>query len=495
MHNQRISGILLHPTSLPGPDGIGDLGPGAYSWIDFLFETRTGLWQVLPLNPTSYGDSPYQSFSVFAGNHFLISSEKLLEDGLLMGENLADRPEFSQDSVAYGPMIEWKLLQLNRAFDQFQEKKILEKEFKLFKIAQEAWLEDYALFMALKDIHGGRAWVEWDSPFRDRDAKALSEARKEYADAVEAQRFWQFLFYRQWHALREYAQEKGVRIIGDVPIYVAHDSSDVWANQALFYLDGGGNPTVVAGVPPDYFSETGQLWGNPIYKWDLHKGTKFAWWVSRIEAVLDTVDVIRLDHFRGFAGYWEVPAGEETAMNGRWVAGPGNDLFYALRDHFGELPIIAEDLGEITNDVHELRDRFSLPGMKVLQFGFVGEPDHYFLPHTYPQHCVAYTGTHDNQTALGWYQSATEDERDQARRYLSSSGEDFGWDMLRALWASQADTVVAQMQDLLSLDDTARMNFPGTLGGNWSWRLRGDALSSELIEKFRGLNQDYGRGV
>lgn len=491
---QRSSGVLLHPTSLPGPDGIGDLGPGAFRWIDFLSDTDTALWQVLPLNPTGYGDSPYQSFSAFAGNHYIISSERMLEDGLLSADDLVDRPDFPTSKVDFGPVIEWKLTLLERAFKQFQQKGTLKAEVKAFRDAQGRWLENYALFMALKDAHDGVAWPQWAAEYRDRDESALTTFHKENLDKIERHILWQFLFFRQWGALRAYAHERGIQIIGDIPIYVAHDSSDVWANRELYNLDANGNPTIVAGVPPDLFTETGQLWGNPIYKWDLMKDQDYAWWISRFEATLEQVDIVRLDHFRGFAGYWAVPYGEETAVNGEWLPGPGASLFDTVKRELGELPLIAEDLGYITPDVHELRDRYNLPSMKIAQMGFDGDPNNPFLPHTYPENCVGYTGTHDNQTTVGWYQSASEHDKDVARRYLSSSGEDFAWDLMRRLWASRAVAVLAPMQDLLSLNDAeGRMNEPGTQSGNWGWRFEAGALTDALAARFKGLNHETGR--
>jgi 4-alpha-glucanotransferase len=494
MLDHRSSGIILHPTSLPGPDGIGDLGPGAYSWIDFLAQSETALWQVLPLNPTGYGDSPYQSFSAFAGNHYLISSELLLADGLLTEEDLRDRPDFRPDRVDFGPVINWKLTQLGRAYQNFKKSKIFKKELAAFKEEQGRWLRNYALFMALKDHHNGVPWTEWAPEYRDRDNEAIKAFTVANLDAIEIHNFWQFIFFQQWSQVRAYAHERGIKIIGDIPIYVAHDSSDVWANRELYYLDGKGIPTVVAGVPPDMFTADGQLWGNPIYNWEKHEATRYEWWVARLEAVLSLVDYIRLDHFRGFAGYYEIEYAVTTAREGVWRDGPGASFFNAIKRELGELPLIAEDLGNITPDVVELRKQFNLQGMKILTAGFGGDPDHEFLPHTYEEECVAYTGTHDNQTIVGWYQGATEEERDRVRRYLSSSGEEIAWDMIRALWASRANTAITSLQDLLSLDDAnGRMNRPGTLGTNWAYRYEGGDLTDELALRLRALNRDYGR--
>jgi len=494
MEDKRRSGVLLHPTSLPGAFGIGDLGPQAYRWIDFLHAAGCGLWQVLPLGPTGYMDSPYQCFSGFAGNHLLISPELLLEDGLLTPEDLAKCPDFPVERVDYGLLIYWKEDLLDRAYQRFGAMGDIAAELEAFESQHQGWLGDYALFMALKRAHGGAPWVDWQAPLRQRQPEALEAERQQHAPIIRGQVFRQFVFHRQWARLREYANAQGVRIIGDIPIYVAHDSADVWAHPEMFYLDEVGQPTVVAGVPPDYFSPTGQLWGYPIYRWDLHQDSGFQWWLDRVQSVLNMVDCLRLDHFRGFAGYWEVPAGNRTAERGRWVKGPGRAFFHAMQARFGELPVIAEDLGEITPDVVELRDHFQLPGMKVFQFGFVGPRNHPFLPHTYPSRCVAYTGTHDNDTARGWYQDATWKQRWLCRRYLGIKDErDVAWSMLRTLWASQAAMVLAPMQDFLNLDSQARMNYPGRPEGNWAWRMRPEALSQPLIESMRELNRTSDR--
>lgn len=492
MKFERSSGVLLHPTSLPSRYGMGDLGPSAFRFIDWLADSGCKLWQILPLGPTGYGDSPYQCFSAFAGNPYLISPDFLLRDNLLHPDDLVAIPDFPADAVDYGRVIPWKLNLLERAFIRFKSTpSSVRHEFDRFCAENVSWLPDYALFMALKEANGGGAWGGWPEALRKRKPDALAEAGKRHVEAVERYTFYQFVFFRQWSAIREYAHQHGVQIIGDIPIFVAYDSADVWANPELFYLDEAGGPTVVAGVPPDYFSQTGQLWGNPLYRWDVLKGRGYDWWIARFRAILKQVDIVRLDHFRGFAGYWEIPAGSETAETGRWVPGPGENFLSTVQAELGEdLPIIAEDLGEITPDVIELRDQFNLPGMKILQFAFSG-PDNVFLPHNYPANCVTYTGTHDNDTARGWYESAPEHERDFARRYLDSDGSDFPWELTRAAWASVAVYAIAPMQDLLGLGTEARMNFPSTLGGNWSWRLSEDALSQELQERLRELNYLY----
>jgi 4-alpha-glucanotransferase len=495
MKFERSSGIILHPTSLPGPYGIGDLGPQAYRWIDFLAGAGCNLWQVLPLGPTGYGDSPYQCFSAFAGNAYLVSPDLLIKDGLLFPEDLMALPKFPAERVDYGPVIQWKLAILDRTFEHFEESATnkLRKEYHEFQIQHAGWLEDFALFMALKDTHGGQPWPTWEPDLRDREEKALKNARKSLAKSIQQHTFRQFLFFRQWQALREYAYQKNIRIIGDAPIFVAHDSTDVWANPGLFALDAEGRPRVQAGVPPDYFSATGQLWGNPLYTWKVHRASNYHWWVERIRATLRLVDIIRLDHFRGFAGYWQVPGKAKTAIKGRWVKGPGKHFLRVLRQELGDLPLIAEDLGVITKDVVDLRDSFGLPGMKILQFAFEGEPTDPFLPHNYPTHCVVYTGTHDNDTALGWYERVAEKNKDFYRRYLGRDGKDVSWDMIRGCWSSVAVFALAPLQDFLSLDNTARMNYPGNPSGNWGWRLPAGALSSSLQARIKEFNFLYDR--
>jgi 4-alpha-glucanotransferase len=492
----RSSGILLHPTSLPGPHGIGDLGPQAYRFIEWLASTGCKLWQVLPLGPTGYGDSPYQCFSAFAGNPYLISPDDLLAEGLLVQDDLAGMPEFPPSRVDFGPLIPWKLDLLQKAFSRFQASPDhLREAFEHFRAENAAWLDDFALFMALKEAHGGGAWNGWPEPLRVREETALRKAKNEYAEREVRYAFYQFLFFRQWSKVRAYARENGIQIIGDIPIFVAYDSADVWAHPELFHLDENCNPTVVAGVPPDGFSATGQLWGNPLYNWDIHRQDGYAWWLSRVRASLQSVDIIRFDHFRGFAGYYEIPADHKTAEYGRWVPGPGRDLFRAVDKYLGDglitpgtgLPIIAEDLGLITPDVIELLDAFELPGMKVLQFAFSG-PDNPFLPHNYVPNCVAYTGTHDNDTAFGWLTSAADHEREFALRYFDVDGQDFAWDLIRGVWKSVAVFAIAPMQDVLGLGGEARMNFPSTLGGNWAWRMKDGDMREDLAGGLRDLN-------
>ncbi|MEP7134614.1 MAG: 4-alpha-glucanotransferase [Chloroflexota bacterium] len=497
MKFERSSGILLHPTSLPGSYGIGDLGPQAYRFIDWLASTGCKLWQVLPLGPTGYGDSPYQCFSAFAGNPYLISPDLLIKDGLLTQADLSDMPDFNASRVDFGLLIPWKLNLLLKAFSRFvtlsDSEESLHKEFNYFCAENAAWLDDYALFMSIKESNGGGAWNGWDKAIRTRKKTAMDKARKDHAESIQRYSFYQFLFFRQWNNIHAYAKERGITIVGDIPIFIAYDSADAWANPELFFLDKDSKPTVVAGVPPDYFSPTGQLWGNPLYRWSVHKETGYAWWIERFRAVLRLVDIVRLDHFRGFAGYWEVKFGQPTAEHGRWVPGPGQDFLKVLSKKLskdGALPIIAEDLGVITPDVEALRDGFKLPGMKILQFGFDGAKNP-FLPHNYTAHCVAYTGTHDNDTARGWLDSAPEHERNFALRYLHTDADHFVWEMMRSVWSSVAVYAIAPMQDALNLGGYARMNFPSKLGGNWEWRMSEADMNEHLAGGLRDLNGLY----
>jgi 4-alpha-glucanotransferase len=494
---ERAGGVLLHPTSLPGPHGIGDLGPEATRWLDWLQAAGCRLWQVLPLGPTGFADSPYQSFSSFAGNPLLISPDRLVEDGLLAAADVEQAPIFPSDQIDFGAVIEYKGRLLSTAAARFVEKASpsLRAEQEAFARANAAWLDDFALFMALKEAHGGGAWTEWPAELVRRDEESLRRARAGLHEAVDRHRLMQYLFHRQWQELHEAARQAGVTLIGDVPIFVAHDSADVWAHPDLFYLDESGQPSVVAGVPPDYFSPTGQKWGNPLYRWDVLRADGYAWWLARLQSVLGMVDIVRLDHFRGFEAYWEIPISAPTAETGRWVPGPGADLLDSLQRGLGSLPIIAEDLGVITPEVVALRDGFDLPGMKVLQFAFDGDPDHEFLPHNHVRRCVVYTGTHDNDTAVGWYQSAPEDSRDFCRRYLGRDGRDVAWDLVRAAWGSVADSAIAPLQDFLGLGPEARMNFPSRAEGNWRWRFTRGQLSDELAARLKEFNLVYGRAA
>ncbi len=492
---ERRAGLLLHPTSLPGPYGIGDLGPAAHAFADALARAGMTFWQVLPLGPTGYGDSPYQTFSAFAGNPYLISPDDLLAAGLLAPEDLTDAPPCPPGRVDYGAVIPWKRALLRRAFARFRAGGFpqLETDLAAFREAHRGWLDDFALFMALQAAHRGAPWTAWPAPLRDHQPAALARAAREHADAVAQVVFEQFLFFRQWHALRQFAAERGVHFIGDAPIFVAHDSADVWAHPELFCLNDAGQPTVVAGVPPDYFSATGQRWGNPLYCWEAHRQRGYAWWLARLRTLLALVDVVRLDHFRGFAAYWEIPADAPTAETGRWVPGPGAEFFAAVRDTLGDPPLIAEDLGVITPDVVALREQFGFPGMKVLVFAFDSGADNPFLPHNFAStNFVVYTATHDNDTVVGWWQRASEEEKDFLRRYLATDARDVAWDLLRAAWRSVARWAIAPVQDVLRLDNAARMNFPGRVGGNWAWRMTAP-LPDEAVARLWELNALYGR--
>ncbi len=502
----RASGILLHPTSLTGEFGIGDFGRQAYEFVDFLVEARQTYWQILPLGPTGYGDSPYQCFSAFAGSTMLISPEKLAEDDLLTQEQIDSRPEFAEGRADYGGVYEWKNKILPEAYKNFHATTSvdLRGKFETFSQENESWLDEYALYKAVKASQGQKAWYQWETALKLREANALSLVSEKLYEEIQAEKFYQFLFFRQWMAVKEYANRGGISVAGDIPIFIALDSSDVWCNQDKFKLNPDGSPKVVAGVPPDYFSTTGQLWGNPIYDWDAMRLDGFGWWIDRVKHTLKTVDIVRIDHFRGFAASWEVPGGDKTAENGRWVDVPGEELFDTFKEEFGELPFWAEDLGVITPDVEHLRDAFGLPGMRILQFAFGGDSENHDLPHNYINNCVAYTGTHDNDTTVGWWHSqagagSTRDageitrERDFCLEYLNTGEDTINWAFVRAVWASVASTAMVPMQDILGLGTEGRMNLPASSSGNWHWRLREGDLADEAAERLRKLTEIYGR--
>ncbi len=502
----RFSGILLHPTSLPGRFGIGDLGPQAYAFADFLEAGAQSLWQVLPLGPTGYGDSPYACYSAFAGNTLLISPEQLVDDGLFTRDDLADTPEFSNAEVDFEAVHKYKKSILYKAFASFKQASHpgLAIAFEEFCLRHVSWLDDYAVFRALKDAHGGVAWHEWEPALVRRDPEALLTAQKELGDQIEAQKFYQFLFFKQWFRLKSYCRQRGIKLIGDIPIFVAHDSADVWTNPDQFKLKEDGTPIVIAGVPPDYFSATGQLWGNPLYNWDRMQADGFKWWIERVHATLQTVDIARIDHFRGLAACWEIPGSDKTAERGRWVEAPGRELFTAIRDALGELPIIAEDLGLITPDVEALRDDFGFPGMRILQFAFSSDTRNVDLPHNYHKNVVVYTGTHDNDTAVGWFSSVAgegstrtaeqvERERKFCMEYLNTEGKEIHWDFIRTVLASVANAAIVPLQDVLGLGTEARMNLPNSTEGNWAWRVRPNALTSQIAGRLKKLTELYGR--
>jgi len=506
MNFSRSSGILLHPTSLPGSSGIGELGAEAYAFADFLHDCGQRIWQVLPLGPTGYGDSPYQCFSAFAGNPLLISFHRLVERGYLDARDLAGQPGFSADTVDYGAVIAWKLPLLRKAFANFQQAESDDRPaFEEFCQRHASWLSDFALFMALKQAHDLASWMEWPRELALREPVALEKARNQLRDEIECQKFIQFEFERQWCDLKAHCTCNRICILGDMPIYVALDSADVWVNRNLFELQDDGRPRVVAGVPPDYFSATGQLWGNPIYRWEAHAQTGYAWWIARFRRALEMLDVIRLDHFRGFEAYYEIPAGEVTAVNGAWVKGPGAALFEALKAALGDLPIVAENLGVITPEVEALRKQFDFPGMAILQFAFGNDPQAIsFRPHNYLHHLVAYTGTHDNDTVLGWWNSRpgagsvrsaaeVEEEMAYARRYLNTDGSEINWTMIRTLMASVANTVLFPLQDVLGVGSEGRMNLPGSSSGNWRWRFRQEQLTAAISARLKQCVETYDR--
>ena len=498
--------MLLHPTSLPSRFGIGDFGAEAVAFVDFLANAAQAYWQVLPLGQTGYGDSPYQCFSAFAGNILLISPEEIVKDGFLREDDLRNAPAFDDAKVHYGAVLNYKNQLLRLAFENFRhtDDQKIAGEFHTFCGFNAFWLEDYALYRAVKLAQNQKSWQEWETGLKLRAPNAIAAARRDLDAEIFAQKFYQFVFFKQWDALKSYANQKGVKIIGDVPIFVALDSCDVWCNPQQFKLNEDGSPTVVAGVPPDYFSTTGQLWGNPIYDWDAMRNDNFRWWIDRVRFTLKTVDIARVDHFRGFAASWEVPGGDQTAERGSWVNVPGKELFGTLRAALGDLPILAEDLGVITPDVEDLRDSFGFPGMRILQFAWGGDVRNVDLPHNYIKNCVVYTGTHDNDTTVGWFnsQAGQGSARDAAqinveRRfcldYLNADGNEIHWTFIRTILASVADTAIVPMQDLLGLGNEARMNLPASTSGNWQWRARKNDFNEQIAKRLKDLTKLYGR--
>jgi 4-alpha-glucanotransferase len=497
----RQAGILLHPTSVPGRYGIGEIGPEAHRWLAHLNGMSQKLWQVLPMGPTGYGDSPYQTLSTFAGNTMLISFDSLREDSLLREEDLQGFPTFPEEHVEYGPVLLARSKILHKVAQSFGRRAspILKAAWMQFCEDESKWLEDYTLFAALKKEHGGGPWIHWPEQLRRREPATLTAARKKHSMEMKHSKILQFLFFHQWHSIREDARRRGISLIGDIPIFVAHDSADVWCHPELFFLDTNGNPTVIAGVPPDYFSATGQRWGNPLYRWDIHKKEKFSWWIDRLRSTFRLYDIVRIDHFRGFESYWEIPAHESTAIHGRWIHGPGRNLFDAAHQALGPLPILAEDLGVITPQVDALRDELGFPGMRILQFAFGDGPQpESFRPDSYPSNCAVYTGTHDNDTTVGWYRSepgkdstrnADQIAREQhnVRTYLSTDGSQIHWDLIALALRSNANTAIYPLQDVLGLGSTARMNIPGRDQGNWSWRFRWEQLSPDIEQRLHRM--------
>lgn len=493
----RASGILLHPTSFPSRFGVGDMGIEAYRFIDFLVESDQQYWQILPLGPTGYGNSPYSCYSAMAGNPLMLSPEMLRDEQLLSDEDLDGSPEFPLDTVEFDRAIAHKIPLLKKACENFKAKAspVQQREFSAFCQSKAIWLEDYALFMALKDSFNGTSWHTWEPEIAQRQPEALDKWRQQLNTEIYYYKYVQFEFFRQWTELKRYANLRDIKIIGDIPIYVAHDSADVWSHPDLFCLDeASGEPALMAGVPPDYFSETGQLWGNPVYNWEALQANNFEWWVQRFEAIFAYVDVTRIDHFRGFDAYWAVKRGQKTAMEGEWIKAPGTALFEVINEKFGNLPIIAEDLGVITPEVEALRDRFEFPGMKILQFAFGAGPGDPFLPFNYVRNCVVYTGTHDNDTTVGWFNQLQHYEKDEVLRYLGCiDPQGIHWSLIRMGWISIANLAIVPFQDLLGLDTDARMNFPGKAEGNWGWRYRGEALNWDVRDRLKTMTYICGR--
>jgi 4-alpha-glucanotransferase len=490
----RSSGVLLHPTSFPSRYGIGDLGDAAYRFVEFLAESKQKYWQILPLCPCD--EKPYVSYGSMAGNPLLISLDKLREQGRLAESDFWHLPEFPADQIDFEQVREFKYPLLEKACEHFKANASKEQqtEFLEFCDRKSYWLDDYALFMAFRDAFGGN-WYDWKPEIAHREPQTLEIWRRRLASEVFYHKYLQFEFFNQWNLLKNYASDRQIQIIGDIPIYVDHNSADVWANQEIFCLDAQTNkPTLVAGVPPDYFSSSGQLWGTPIYNWEKLKQQEFNWWMQRFQAVLELVDLTRIDHFRAFQAYWVVEAGETTAINGKWVEAPGEEFLTKLQEKLGDLPIIVEDLGTITPEVEALRNKFEFPGMKILQFAFTGDPNNAYLPLNYPRNCVVYTGTHDNDTTIGWFEKLSQEEQQSTLNYLCcSTGEDIHWDLIRLALSSVANQVIIPLQDILGLGSEARMNDPSQIEGNWRWRYRTDALTEDLGEKLKSLTETYGR--
>ncbi len=492
MVRQRKSGILLHPSSLPGPGGIGSFGEEARRFVDFLHKSGQSLWQILPLGPTAYGNSPYSCYSAFAGNPLLISLEAVQDEGDLLPHDL--KQELDSERVDFEAVEHYKLAHLKAAAARFFTEASVKRKEEFWQFCDSTfWLQDFSLFMALKEQFKEVSWKDWPAALANREPEALAAWSEKLGTAIGEQKYQQWQFARQWKKLKTYANVLGISIVGDLPIFVAYDSADVWANPHLFHLDEKGVPIVVAGVPPDYFSKTGQLWGNPLYNWEKIAQEGYGWWIARLRNDLSLYDMVRIDHFRGFEAFWEVPMWEKTAINGRWVKGPGESLFHALRNALGTLPIIAEDLGIITPEVEALRDQFGLPGMKILQFAFGSGPENPYLPHNHVRSCVVYTGTHDNDTTAGWFESLKSKEQKNLLAYFDRDGGDIVWQMVKCALASVADYAIIPMQDLLELSSSGRMNIPGVAGGNWSWRCSADSFSSKLATKLARATELYGR--
>ena len=500
MKFERSSGLLLHPTSLPSKYGVGDLGDGAYEFIDFLKKTNQKIWQILPLNPPGYGESPYQCFSAFARNVLLISIDKLMLKGLLTEEEIAIVPNFSENEVEFSKVKKFKEELFLRAFSRFDSSKESE-QYSKFREENKYWLDDFCFYMAIKEHFNYVAWNYWDEDIAFRDVEAIEKYRIKLADEIKYQEFLQYIFSQQWNELKQYANKNSVKILGDLPIFIAYDSSDVWVHSDLFQLKSDGNPSKVAGVPPDYFSETGQLWGNPHFNWERMQKDDFLWWRKRFENLLNQVDIIRIDHFRGFEAYWEIDASQKTAIEGKWVKAPGYELFSTIKKYLGELPIIVENLGFITPEVENLKNKFEFPGMKIMQFSFDKKTPKKERPDGYEKHCIAYTGTHDNDTLLGWYKKTLEDNNTRVLDVLEKyhgigkemSEKEVCWRLFETLYKTNASIAVLPMQDILCLDNDGRMNYPSTIGGNWLWRYKSQDLTQEIEKKLKNLSSKYNR--
>ncbi|MBN1191033.1 MAG: 4-alpha-glucanotransferase [Dehalococcoidales bacterium] len=504
----RASGILCHPTSLPSPFGIGDLGPESRKFVDFLVNSGQSCWQILPLGPIGYGNSPYMSFSAFAGNTLLISPQILVDEGLLDVNDISDLPSFKQDRVEYGPVIKYKTHLLYRSFQRFKTRHscALSHDYYLFIEENNDWLEDFALFMALKERHSYHMWTEWETGLAQRERGALENGRNELSDDIHFYKYCQYIFFKQWKSLKKYCNNRGISIIGDMPLYLALDSADVWTNRDIFDLDEKGDPRVIAGVPPDYFSAVGQRWGNPIYRWDVMARNGYQWWIKRFKLGYQLCDILRLDHFRGYEAYWEIPADQPFATTGKWEKGPGAELFKALQSSLGDIRVIAEDLGVITPEVEELREVFHFPGMRILQMAFGNDPKAGdYRPHNYTVNCVVYTASHDHNTTVGWFtaepgtqstQSAEEieSERKYCLDYLGTDGKEINWDLIRLAMSSVANTAIFPLQDILGLDTLSRMNLPGTTEGNWEWRMQPGMLDLPVIDRLKKITRIYERG-
>ncbi len=495
MKFERVAGVLLHPTSLPGKYGIGTIGKEALNFVDFLEHSGQKLWQVFPLGPTGYGDSPYQSFSAFAGNPLLIDLELLLKDNFLSDEDLAAYPHFDDYNIDFGKLIKAKNEILYKAYNNSKNKIQLD-EYNNFCKKNAEWLEDYTLFMAVKDYHNGKLWTEWEEDIAFRLKGAVNKWQTKLKNEIDYHKFVQYIFHKQWENLKNYANSKGIKIIGDIPIFIAYDSVDLWANKHLFSVNEKGKLLSVAGVPPDYFSPTGQLWGNPLYKWDEMEKDNFLWWQKRIKKVLEFVDIIRIDHFRGFDAYWEIPGNAPTAETGKWVKAPGHKFFSTIKKEMGDLPILAEDLGIITKSVEKLRDDFNFPGMKILQFAFGNNGEKKFLPHNHIKNCVVYTGSHDNDTTKGFFEKEKQSGSgifEWAQKYLDFYNDNLTLKLIKTAYASVAKFVIIPMQDILNLGSEARMNFPGKLGGNWTWRFTWEQVENTLPQEYKELTVIYER--